>query len=47
MKAEKQMTEQQFIAKFKKAGFEMYKTKDVKAKYNALEKIQKLSEVIK
>ena len=36
------MTEKQLIAKFKKAGFELYKTKDLKPKLNAYYKIKEL-----
>lgn len=39
MKKEKQMTEQQFIAKFKKNGFELYKTSEIKKMSDALIKI--------
>jgi hypothetical protein len=39
-KVEEKLTEQQWIAKMKKAGFELYKTKDLKPKLNAFYKIQ-------
>lgn len=41
-KEEVKMTEKQFIAKFKKAGFELYKTREVRKKLKALEKIGKI-----
>lgn len=41
-KVQEKMTEQQFIAKMKKAGFELYKTKDLKPKLKCFYKIQEL-----
>lgn len=41
-KKELTMTEQEFIAKFKKAGFELYKTKDLKPKLEAFYKMQEI-----
>lgn len=43
----KLMTEQQFIAFFKKKGFELYKTKDLKKKLGVLHKIVELSKKVK
>jgi len=40
-KEEVKMTEKQFIAKFKKAGFELYKTSEVRKKMNAINKVIK------
>lgn len=37
---EEKLTEQQWIAKMKKAGFELYKTKDLRPKLNAFYKMQ-------
>jgi hypothetical protein len=39
---EVKMTEQQWIAKMKKAGFELYKTKDLKPKLDAYEKAKNI-----
>ena len=39
MKKQKLMTEKQFISKFKKHGFELYKTKDLKSKLNSSDKL--------
>ena len=36
MKAEKLMTEKKFIAKFKKAGFQLYKTKEIEKIYRVV-----------
>jgi len=38
MESKKLMTEKQFIAKFKKQGFELYKTKGIRKVYKDLEK---------
>lgn len=45
--AEKKLTEQQFISKFKKAGFDLYKTKDLKPKLDAFYKIQEIVNKVK
>lgn len=45
--AEVKMTEQQFIAKMKKAGFELYKTKDLKPKLDAFYKTQEIVKKVK
>lgn len=45
MKVEKLMTEQQFISKFKKKGFELYRTKGIRKVYSDLEKT-KLKKVL-
>jgi hypothetical protein len=47
MKNEPKMTEQQFIAKFKKAGFELYKTKDLAPKLRAFHKIKDIANEVK
>lgn len=44
---EQKMTERQFISKFKKKGFELYKTKDLKKKLDTLDKIVELSKKVK
>lgn len=41
-KTEVKMTEQQFIAKFKKAGFDLYKTKDLRPKLRVFYKVRDL-----
>lgn len=43
MKKEIKMTEQQFIAKFKKAGFDLYKTKDLKPVLEAFHKMKQIA----
>lgn len=40
VKPEQKLTEQQWIAKMKKAGLELYETKALKPKLNAFYKIQ-------
>lgn len=42
MKKETLMTEHQFIEKFKRKGFELYKTKNIKKKLDALDKAHKI-----
>jgi hypothetical protein len=46
-KPEPKLTEKQFIAKFKKQGFELYKTKDVKPKLDAFYKMQEFINKVK
>ncbi len=46
MKTEKLMTEKQFIAKFKKEGFELYQTKTLRPKLKALGKIDELIKLL-
>lgn len=41
-KTEQLMTEQQFISKYKKLGFELYKTKPLAKKLRVLGKVEKL-----
>lgn len=36
------LTEQEFIAKFKKEGFDLYKTKDLKPKLTAFHRIDEI-----
>lgn len=43
MKKEIKMTEQQFIAKFKKHGFELYEVKSLTKKLDAFYKMQKIA----
>lgn len=41
------MTEQEFISMFKKKGFELYKTKDIKKKLDALHSIVDIAKKVK
>lgn len=41
-KPEEKMTEKQFISKYKKHGFNLYKTKDLKPKLDAFYKMQEI-----
>jgi hypothetical protein len=47
MKTEKKMTEYQFIKMFKRQGFELYRTRDLKKKLNALKKIGSIIQDLK
>lgn len=44
---ELKMTEQQWIAKFKKKGFELYKTKELLLRLNAFYKIENIIAKVK
>lgn len=47
MDKEKLMTERQFISKFKKAGFELYKTSEIKKVYKKLDCIEAILKTFK
>lgn len=46
MKKEVKMTEKQFIAKFRKEGYELYKTKAIQPKLDAFHKMKEVIYVL-